>query len=93
MPGDRDDDPLLALGRRDDERRVDRELARGAGVLAADEQHHRDEDRDEDHDEVRAGLELLEHHDAQDHGRQHAAEGIDREPPAPAAAPGRGASA
>ena len=48
---DRDDDPLLAVRRREHDVVADRELAPRRVVLAVDEQHHPDEERDEDHDE------------------------------------------
>ena len=54
------------FGERDDELRVDRQLASRPAVLAVDEQHHPDQDRDEDDDEVRPVGELLEDDDAED---------------------------
>ena len=66
---DRHDDPLLPLRGGDDVGRIHGELALRAAVLAADEQHHPDEERDEDHDEVRAVDELLRHDDRQDDRR------------------------
>ena len=56
--GDRDDDTLLPVRPLDDEVVADLELARLGVVLAADEQHHRDEDRDQHQDEPRAVDEL-----------------------------------
>ena len=68
------DDPLLAVRRLDDEVGPDRQLAPGRGVLAVDEQHHPDQDRDEDHDEVGAVDELDRHDDDEDDRGQDRAE-------------------
>ena len=53
-------------------------------VLAVDEQHHPDERRDEDDDQIGAGEELLVDHDPEHDRGQQAAERVDRRPPAPA---------
>ena len=51
-----------------------------------DEQHHPDQERDEDHDEVRAVPELLVDDDREDDGGEDRARGVDDRAPAPARA-------
>src|SRR6185503_11194933 len=85
---DRDDDALLAMRAFNDEILADMELALLPVVLAPDEQHHADEDRDEHDDEPRAVDELHARHDHGDDGRGHAADRIDDESVAPASVTG-----
>ena len=63
---------------------ADGQVAAGGRVLAIDEQHHPDEGRDQDHDQVGAAGELLEHHDHQHDRREQGADGVDPHPPPPA---------
>ena len=58
--------------------------ARLGVVLAPDEQHPGDERRDEQQHEPRAVDELHRGDDDRDDARQHAADGVDRQPPSPA---------
>ena len=86
-PGDRDDDPFLALRAGEDEIPTDRELPPRRVVLELDEQHRPDDQGNEDHDEVGAVGELHRGDDDEHDGGQDRAKAVDRRPPPPATLP------